>query len=66
MGTKDCLATDEQTSFKRKQQTVAAFIVKSGAYDNVLIDILCDILKQREVPLQVDFCFVYCGFSMSF
>jgi hypothetical protein len=25
----------------------------SGAYDNVLIDILCDILRQKELPLQV-------------
>jgi hypothetical protein len=41
------------TSFERKQQTVAAFIDISGAYDNVLIDILCDILREKEVPLQV-------------
>jgi hypothetical protein len=32
---------------------VAAFIDISGAYDNVLIDILCDILREKEVPLQV-------------
>jgi hypothetical protein len=38
---------------ERKQQTVAAFIDISGAYDNVLIDILCDILREKEVPLQV-------------
>jgi hypothetical protein len=25
----------------------------SGRYDNVLIDILCDILREKEVPLQV-------------
>jgi hypothetical protein len=46
--TRNCLAlltTDVQTSFERKQQTVAAFIDISGAYDNVLIDILCDILQ---------------------
>jgi hypothetical protein len=47
------LTTDVQTSFERKQQTVAAFIDISGAYDNVLIDILCDILRKKEVPLQV-------------
>jgi hypothetical protein len=55
-GTRDCLAlltTDVQTSFERNQQTVAAFIDISGAYDNVLIDILCDILGEKEVPLQV-------------
>jgi hypothetical protein len=42
-GTRECLAllsTDVQTSFERKQQTVAAFIDISGAYDNTLIDIL--------------------------
>jgi hypothetical protein len=46
-GTRDCLVlltTDVQTSFELKQQTVAAFIDISGAYDNVLIDILCNIL----------------------
>jgi hypothetical protein len=48
--TRDCLAlltTDVQTSFERKQQTVAAFIDISGAYDNVLIDILYDILRGK-------------------
>jgi hypothetical protein len=52
-GTRDCLAlltSDVQTSFERKQQTVA-FIDMSGAYDNVLIYILCDILREKEVPL---------------
>jgi hypothetical protein len=47
---RDCLAfltTDVQTSFERKQQTVAAFIDTSGAYDNVLIEILCDILREK-------------------
>jgi hypothetical protein len=51
-GTKDCLAllrTDVQTSFERKLQTPAAFIDISGVYDNVLIDILCDILREKEV-----------------
>jgi hypothetical protein len=42
-----------QNSFERKQQTVAAFIDISGAYHNVLIDILCYILREKEVPLQV-------------
>jgi hypothetical protein len=54
-GTRDCLAlltTDVQTFFKRKQQTVAAFIDISGAYDNVLIGILwlvdwCKLLAHR-------------------
>jgi hypothetical protein len=29
------------------------FIDISRAYDNVLIDILCDSLREKEVPLQV-------------
>jgi hypothetical protein len=55
-GTRDCLAlltTDVHTFFERKQQTVAAFIDISSAYDNVLIDILCNILREKEVPLHV-------------
>jgi hypothetical protein len=32
---------------------VEAFIDILGAYENVLIDILCDILREKEVPLQV-------------
>jgi hypothetical protein len=55
-GTRDCLAlltTDVQTSFEKKQQTVAAFIDISGAYDNVLSDILCDILREKEALVQV-------------
>jgi hypothetical protein len=27
--------------------------IHSEAYDNVLIDILCDILREKEVPMQV-------------
>jgi hypothetical protein len=52
-GTRDCLAlltTDIQTSFEMKQQTVAAFIDISGAYDNVLLDMLCNILIDKELP----------------
>jgi hypothetical protein len=41
------------TSFERIQQTAAAFIDISRAYDNVLIDILCDILREKEELLQV-------------
>jgi hypothetical protein len=36
-----------------KQQTVAAFIDISGAYDNVLIDILCNILIDKELPSKI-------------
>jgi hypothetical protein len=55
-GTKNCLAlltTDVQTSFETKQQTMAAFSDILGAYDNVLIAILCDILREKEVPLRL-------------
>jgi hypothetical protein len=46
----------------KKKKTVVAFIDISGAYDNVLIHILCDILREKEVLLQVvRFCSVYCG-----
>jgi hypothetical protein len=47
------LTTDVQTSFEMRQQTVAAFIDISEAYENVLVEILCDILKEKEVRLQV-------------
>jgi hypothetical protein len=36
-----------------KQQTVAAFIDIYGAYDNVLIDILCNILIDKELPSRI-------------
>jgi hypothetical protein len=52
-GTRDCLAlltTDIQTSFEMKNETVAASIDISGAYDNVLIDILCNIFIEKELP----------------
>jgi hypothetical protein len=59
-GTRDCLAlltTDVQTSFETKQHiccyTVAAFIDIFGAYDNVLIDIICNILIDKEEPSKI-------------
>jgi hypothetical protein len=36
-----------------KQQTMAAFIDISEAYDNVLIDILCNILIDKELPSMI-------------
>jgi hypothetical protein len=36
-----------------KKKTANGGIDISGAYDNVLIDILCDILREQEVPLQI-------------
>jgi hypothetical protein len=48
-GTRACLAfllTDINNSFEMKIQTVAAFLDISGAYDNVIIDILCEIMVE--------------------
>jgi hypothetical protein len=58
-GTRDCLAllttdvqsTDYRPLLNENSRRWHAFIVISGAYDNVLIDILCDI--EKEVTLQV-------------
>jgi hypothetical protein len=38
---------------ENNRRTVAAFIDISGAYDNVLIEIMCDILREKEELLQV-------------
>jgi hypothetical protein len=45
------LSTAIQTSFEYKQQTLVGFLDISGAYDNVLIDILCDEMHQAQLPL---------------
>jgi hypothetical protein len=52
-GTRDCmvlLLTVIQTFFEYKQQTLVEFldISVSAAYDNVLIDILCDQMHQAQ------------------
>lgn len=55
-GTRDCLAvlsTDIQTSFEQKQQTLVGFVDISGAYDNVLIDILCEQFFQAQLPSEI-------------
>jgi hypothetical protein len=37
-----------------KEQTVAAFLDISGAYDNVIIDILCEVMVERELlPIHI-------------
>jgi hypothetical protein len=44
----ECLAlltTDAQTSFEMKQQTVQQ--TGQHSYDNVLIEILCDFLREK-------------------
>jgi Reverse transcriptase (RNA-dependent DNA polymerase) len=55
-GTRDCLAiltTSINTSFEKKEQTVAAFLDISGAYDNVLIDLLCNKMLEKNWPAQI-------------
>jgi hypothetical protein len=45
-GMRDCLAiltVDINNSFEMKEYTVAAFLDISRAYDNVIIDILCEV-----------------------
>jgi hypothetical protein len=42
--------TDINNSFEMKEQTVAAFL---GAYDNVIIDILCEVMIERELPIHI-------------
>jgi hypothetical protein len=55
-GTKDCLAiltTDINNSFDMKEHTVAAFLDISGAYEIVIIDILCGAMVERELPIHI-------------
>jgi hypothetical protein len=51
----DCMAllSTAQSSFERKQQTLEDFLDISGAYDNVLIDILCEKMHQAQLPLNI-------------
>jgi hypothetical protein len=42
------LTPDTNNSFEMKEQTVAAFLDISEAYDNVIIDIiLCEVMVER-------------------
>jgi Reverse transcriptase (RNA-dependent DNA polymerase) len=55
-GTRDCLvilSTDIQISFERKQQTLVGILDITGAYDNVLTDLLCEQLFQAQVPAKL-------------
>jgi hypothetical protein len=47
------LTTDISTSFEMKKQTVAAFLDVIGAYDNVLIDVSCGVILEKELPLRI-------------
>jgi hypothetical protein len=62
-GTKDCvvlLLTAIQSSFERKQQTLVGFLDISGAYCNVLIDILCEQMHQAQLPLKIVKVMTFC------
>jgi hypothetical protein len=55
-GARDCLAirtTDINNSFEMKEQTVGAFLDISGAYDNVIIDIVCEVIVERELQIHM-------------
>jgi hypothetical protein len=46
----NCLAmltADISTSFEMKKHTVAVFLDISGAYDNVLIDLMCCVMLEK-------------------
>jgi hypothetical protein len=55
-GTRDCvplLSKTIQTSFGYKKLTFVGFLDIFGAYDNVLIDILCDQMHQAQLPARI-------------
>jgi ribonuclease HI len=55
-GTRDCLSllsTDIRISFEEKKNTLASFLDVSGAYDNVLLNVLCENLSGLQLPLEV-------------
>jgi hypothetical protein len=68
--TNDCLAfvtTDISTSLEMKDQTVAAFLDVRGAYDNVLIHVLCCVMLDKELPVgPSDSYGTYCGARLLF
>jgi hypothetical protein len=54
--TRDCLAiltTDINNTFEMKDQAVAAFLDISGAYDNVIIDILFEVMLEQKLPIHI-------------
>jgi hypothetical protein len=61
------LATNISTSFEMKKQTVANFLDISGSYDNVLIDVLCGVMQEKELLLEFSYlCGACCGVKHSF
>jgi hypothetical protein len=68
-GTRDfsaLLTTVISTSLDMKEQTVAAFLDVSGAYDNVFIDVLCSVMLDTELPERYDSYGTYCGARLLF
>jgi hypothetical protein len=47
------LSSDIRISFQQKKKALAAFLDISGAYDNVLIDVLCGNLCGLQLPLEM-------------
>jgi hypothetical protein len=45
------LNDEVETAFHLKNQVLAAFLNITRAYDNVLIDILCQELKKERMPI---------------
>jgi hypothetical protein len=41
------------TLFEMMEQTVAALLDISGMYNNVLLDILCGVMLEKELPLGI-------------
>jgi hypothetical protein len=41
------------TLFEMMKQTVAALLDISGMYNNVLLDILCGVMLEKELPLGI-------------
>jgi hypothetical protein len=55
-GTRDCLSllsSDIRISFEQKKKILVAFLDISGAYDNVLINVLCGNLCGLQLPLEM-------------
>jgi hypothetical protein len=45
--------SDISTSLEMKEQTVVAFLDVSGAYDNVLIDVLYSVMLDKELHVEL-------------
>jgi Reverse transcriptase (RNA-dependent DNA polymerase) len=55
-GTRDCLSLlslDIRISVEEKKNTLATILDVSGAYDNVLLNVLCEILCGLQLPFKI-------------